>query len=224
MISRPPPSMRTIGNFDETHARVVLVRHGEPVAATLGLVGGPRGATGLTEAGRAQVRCLEERLSTSREFGEIAALYSSTLPRAIETAELLAPAFGGIEVQQRHELREHDPGELDAMTWADAAQRYRMVDFDSEPDLPVGPGGESLTAFHTRARAAIESLGDAHDGQTVVVACHGGIVAAAVGLVFGLPVSARVVLPTRYASMTELERTKKGWRLGRYNDRYPVTG
>jgi len=23
--------------------------------------------------------------------------------------------------------------------------------------------------------------------------------------------------------MTELERTKKGWRLGRYNDRYPVT-
>jgi hypothetical protein len=48
-------------------------------------------------------------------------------------------------------------------------------------------------------------------------------VAAAVGLVFGLPTSARVVLPTRYASMTELERTKKGWRLGRYNDRYPVT-
>ena len=216
--------MRTIGNVDEAHTKVVLVRHGEPVAATLGLVGGPKGDTGLTDAGRAQVRCLAERLSTSHEFGEVAALYASTLPRAIETAELLAPALGGIEVSVRHDLREHDPGELDAMTWAEAAERYRMVDFDTEPHLPVGPGGESLTEFHIRARAAIESLGDAHHGRTVVVACHGGIVAAGVGLVFKLPVSARVVLPTRYASMTELERTKKGWRLGRYNDRYPVTG
>jgi probable phosphoglycerate mutase len=215
--------MRTIGNLEDAHARIVLVRHGEPVVATLGIVGGPRGDTGLTGAGRAQVRCLAERLGASREFGEIAALYSSTLPRAIETAQLLAPAFGDIEVTQRHDLREHDPGELDGLTWTEAAERFKMVDFDNEPDLPVGPGGESLTAFHVRARAAIESLGDAHDGRTVVVACHGGIVAAAVGLVFGLPTSARVVLPTRYASMTELERTKKGWRLGRYNDRYPVT-
>ena len=146
MISRPPPSMRTIGNFDETHARVVLVRHGEPVAATLGLVGGPRGDTGLTEAGRAQVRCLEERLSTSREFGEIAALYSSTLPRAIETAELLAPAFGGIEVQQRHELREHDPGELDAMTWADRAGSR------SRPSTPARAPRSSRWATPTTAR------------------------------------------------------------------------
>jgi broad specificity phosphatase PhoE len=215
--------MRTIGNVQDAHTRIVLVRHGEPVVATLGIVGGPLGDTGLTDAGRAQVRCLADRLGTSLELGVVTALYSSTLPRAVETARLLAPAFGGLEVRERRDLREHDPGELDGLTWAEAAERFRMVDFDTEPDLPVGPGGESLTVFHERARRAIESLGDDHAGETVVVACHGGIVAAAVGLVFGLAVSARVVLPTRYASMTELERTKKGWRLGRYNDRYPVT-
>jgi probable phosphoglycerate mutase len=215
--------MRTIGNVGDAYTRIVLVRHGEPVVATLGVVGGPKGDTGLTDAGRAQVRCLADRLETSRELGEVAALYASSLPRAIETAELLAPALGGLEVRVRHDLREHDPGELDGLTWTEAAERFTMVDFDTEPDLPVGPGGESLTAFHERARGAIESLGDDHAGETVVVACHGGIVAAAVGLVFGLAVSARVVLPTRYASMTELERTRKGWRLGRYNDRYPVT-
>jgi len=38
-----------------------------------------------------------------------------------------------------------------------------------------------------------------------------------------VPPSARLPLPTRYASMTELEVTERGWRLGRYNDRYPVT-
>src|ERR1019366_8149543 len=132
--------------------------------------GGPVGDTGLTKIGRTQVRCLADRLATSRELGAGAALYASTLPRAVETAQLLAPALGGLEVRERHDLREHDPGELDGLTWTEAAERFRMVDFDTEPDLPVGPGGESLTAFHERARRAIESLGDDHAGETVVVA------------------------------------------------------
>lgn len=215
--------MRTLGNRAESLGRVVLVRHGEPVSATLGIVGGPLGDTGLTELGRTQVRLLAERLAISCELGEVGALYSSTLPRAAETAALLAFAFKGIEVTERHDLREHDTGELDGLTWAEAATRYDLPDFDAEPERALAPGAESLTEFHTRARAAVESVADEHRGETVVVACHGGIVAACVGMCFGLAVHKRLVLPTNYASMTELERTAHGWRLGRYNDRYPVT-
>ena len=195
---------------------------GEPVAAVAGLVGGPRGDTGLTDVGRDQVRRMAERLAASGELAGTAALYASTLPRARETAELLAPALGGIAVRVRHDLREHDPGELDGLSWAEAIAEHPLPDFDIEPDRPVAPGGESLTGFHERARAALADLAERHGAATVVVACHGGIVAAAVGLCFGLPTSKRVALPTRYASMTELELTDAGWRLGRYNDRFPL--
>jgi len=220
----PPRGMRTLGSHNETHTRLVLVRHGEPVSAVEGIVGGPVGDTGLTEQGRTQARTLCERLRASQELAEAAALYASTLPRAIETAELLAPGLGGLAVVVRHDLREHDPGELDGLTWTEAAARHVLPDFDTEPDRPVGPGAESLLGFHLRARAALVALADAHVAETVVIACHGGIVAAGVGMVFGLEPHVRVMLPTRYASMTELVRTERGWELGRYNDRYPVTG
>jgi probable phosphoglycerate mutase len=210
--------MRTLGT-DDAHLRLVLVRHGEPTSAVTGVVGGPVGDTGLTDVGRAQVTRLAGRLARTGELAPTAALYASTLPRAVETAELLAPALGGLAVQVRHDLREHDPGKLDGLTWAAAAARHALPDFGADPDAPI-PGGESLRGFHDRARAALRQLADAHEGETVVVACHGGIVAAGVGMVFGVPSSERVFLPTRYASMTELELTSRGWRLGRYNDGY----
>jgi len=213
--------MRTLGT-DEVTARIVLVRHGEPQAAILGIVGGPTGDTGLTGVGRDQVMRLAERLAGSGELAGTAALYASTLPRAIQTAELLSPALGGLDVEIRHDLREHDPGELDGLLWEEAAKRYPLPDLAVEPGRPVAPGGESLTGFHERARAALRDLAQRHAGETVVVACHGGIVAAGVGMIFGIPARERVFLPTRYASMTDLELTAKGWRLGRYNDRYPL--
>jgi 2,3-bisphosphoglycerate-dependent phosphoglycerate mutase len=214
--------MRTLGT-DDASARLVLVRHGEPVAATLGIVGGPTGDTGLTSLGRQQVTALAERLAASGELDGTEALYASTLPRARETAELLAPALGGLAVRVRHDLREHDPGELDGLLWEEATKRYPLPDFAVEPNRVVAPGGESLIGFHERARATLRELADQHANETVVIACHGGIVAAGVGMVFGIPTRERVFLPTRYSSMTELELTRRGWRLGRYNDRFPLT-
>lgn len=221
MTLKPPPSIRTLSSEAPT-TRIVLVRHGEPVSAVRGIVGGPTGDVGLTDAGREQVAILASRLAASREVDGAAALYASTLPRAIETAEILAPVLGGLGVTVRHDLREHDAGELDGLRWDEVADRFEMPDFDHAPHLPIGPGGESLTEFHERVRGVLAELAGTHHGQTIVIACHGGVIAAGVGLVFGLPVSARVVLPTRYASMTDVEVTDRGWRLGRYNDRYPV--
>ncbi len=201
--------------------RLVLVRHGEPACAVAGIVGGPRGDTGLTERGRDQVRAVAARLAASRELGEVAALYASTLPRAIETAELLAPALGR-SPQVRAELREQDPGELDGWRWADVVAQARWPDFEADPHATIAERGESLASFHDRARAALRDLAARHGGETVVVACHGGIVAAAVGLCFALPAERRVLLPTAYASMTEVALTPARCELVRYNDRYPL--
>ena len=55
------------------------------------IIGGPKGCTGLTNLGRVQVAALADRLYESGELRQATALYSSVLPRAVETAERLRP-------------------------------------------------------------------------------------------------------------------------------------
>ena len=47
---------------------------------------------------------------------------------------------------------------------------------EADPDLELSPGGESVAAFHRRVGAALTRIAAAHAEQTVVIACHGGVV------------------------------------------------
>ncbi len=75
-------------------SRIVLIRHGEAECNINRVVGGRQGCTGLTELGRRQVAALADRLYDTAELRDATALYSSVLPRAIETAERLRPVVG----------------------------------------------------------------------------------------------------------------------------------
>ena len=89
--------------------RIVLVRHGESRAQELGILGGHDGCTGLSDLGREQVGLLRDRLASTGELADASALYSSLMPRAIETAEILAPALGGLEVRRECDFCEGHP-------------------------------------------------------------------------------------------------------------------
>ena len=78
----------------EGASRIVLVRHGEAQCNLNHVVGGLKGCTGLTDLGRRQVAVLADRLYESGELRDATALYSSVLPRAVETAERLRPVVG----------------------------------------------------------------------------------------------------------------------------------
>jgi len=90
---RVPDGIRTIGAGSPSATRLVLVRHGEAVCNVSGVCGGRIGCQGLTDRGRAQVEALRDRLLVTGELAGTDVLYASLLPRAIETAELLAPAL-----------------------------------------------------------------------------------------------------------------------------------
>jgi 2,3-bisphosphoglycerate-dependent phosphoglycerate mutase len=204
---------------EQQATRIVLVRHGESRCNVEQVVGGRRGCTGLTPHGVEQVQALADRLLATGELAA-AALYASSLPRAIETAEILRPALeagraGALPVRVDAGLREIDPGEADGLTWREAIDRFGPVDLSR----PWTPGSEAWVDFVGRAAAAVERLADEHPGQLVVVACHGGIVEAA--MVRFLPLGEGVdwlALRTKYASMTEWERVEGRWTLLRYND------
>jgi 2,3-bisphosphoglycerate-dependent phosphoglycerate mutase len=74
--------------------RLVLVRHGEADCNVGKRFGGPLGCTGLSPEGRRQVERLRDRVARTGELAGTTALYASTLPRAIETAEILNEAIG----------------------------------------------------------------------------------------------------------------------------------
>ncbi len=228
----PPAGIRTVPVGPvEAAARLVLVRHGEAVCNVSGVCGGRVGCQGLTERGVGQVEALRHRLESTGELAGARALYASELPRAIETAALIAPALRsrgpgrsrGPEPPVRRDcgLCELHPGEADGLTWNEFAVRFGDPGWDTTPDHPIAPGGESWTGFVRRVAATLETLAARHAGELVVVACHAGVVEAS--MLAMLPIvggrdGARLGLATRHASMTTWEVGEAAWRLVAYND------
>jgi probable phosphoglycerate mutase len=189
--------------------RLLLVRHGESICSAEGIVGGERGCTGLTELGFAQARALRDRLATEGFGADV--LLASTLPRAIQTAEVLSETLG-LGVVQDADLCEFVPGEIDGTRWEDWADRF---DPSLEPDRPLSPGGESLNGFRERIRSLFERLAAIYDGKTVVAACHGGIVWMSRRLFLS---DDDEQIPVDNTSVTEWALSEGRWTLVRLND------
>ena len=205
--------------------RLVLVRHGEAQAHVDKILAGERCCRGLSELGRRQVAALRDRLARTGELGEVDALYASTLPRAAETAEILAPALGGLDVRLERELREFDPGDADGMTWEEFESRYPAPD-PWDPHHVRTPTSESWSTFGDRIEAALAGLVTAHEGRTVVVACHGGVIEHAFHL-WGISTLGGLAIDIENSAMTEFlwsepwpwhQPAPPGWRLVRHND------
>jgi broad specificity phosphatase PhoE len=115
----------------------------------------------LSEAGRAQARALGER----RRADGVAAVFTSDLGRAVETAEV---AFGdsGIPVHRDARLRECSYGVLNGAPVARvAADRRRRID---EPF----PDGESYRDVVARTRDLLRDLAAGWDGRRLVLIGH----------------------------------------------------
>lgn len=176
-----------------------------------GIVGGVRGCTGLTERGFAQARALRDRLE--REGFRADALLASTLPRAHQTADIIAEALG-LDVEQSDELVEFIPGEIDGTRWDDWTDRF---DVAAEPDRSFSPGGESLSVFKNRVSAVLDRFAAHHDGQTVVAVCHGGVIGVSLYQIFGLA-DGTLAVDVHHTSITEWHLRDERWHLVRFND------
>jgi probable phosphoglycerate mutase len=143
---------------------IVLLRHGE-TALNAARVLQPAD-TPLSERGRAQAQAAARHLATRRP----AAIVSSDLPRALQTAEALAAATG-LPIAHEPLLQERHFGEL-------RGRPYDSLDFDPLTMEEAPPGGESAAAFGARvarAFARIVALRGGLGGDLVVVT-HGLVI------------------------------------------------
>jgi broad specificity phosphatase PhoE len=103
----------------------------------------------------------------------LAAVYSSPLLRAMQTARAIAQPHG-LKVQTVAELTEIDVGSWEGLAWEqiEAAwpDEYRrfMEDPASNPYL----GGETMEQVHQRVAPAWDALLKRHAGQTIAVVTH----------------------------------------------------
>jgi len=205
--------------------RLVLVRHGESVSTVNRSIGGPRTCAGLSELGRRQCEALRDRLAATGELTDVV-LYASGYPRAIQTAELIAPALGGAEVLIDDRFGEHDPGpDCDGLTYDEFIERHGMPDWESDVHAVTFPGGETLAELHFRVGQAVSAAVNDHLGCTIVVCCHGGVVNAVLRMALRAPATGGFELFTANTSLTEMLLVGPGrWRIARYNDAAHLAG
>ena len=204
--------------------RLILIRHGESRVTVDRVIGGPRTCNGLSELGRQQAQRLADRLEATSEIAATA-LYASAYPRAIETAEIIAPVFA-LPVVVDAGFGEHDPGpDCDGLSFSAFVDRYGMPDWETDPHAVTFPGGETVAEFHFRVGAALSRVVREHAGGAIVVACHGGVVDAAFRALLRLPAHGGFELHTSNTALTEFVSTRRSrWRLIRYNDAAHLDG
>lgn len=162
--------------------RVVFWRHGR---TEWNLVNRFQGAMDvpLDDVGRAQALAAAPALARLQP----AAIVSSDLSRAAETAQALA-AVTGLPVVTDPDLRETDGGQWQGLT------REEII--ASTPELFLGwvaghdvrpPGGEVRSEVVTRVVAAVtRHVAGLPEGGTLVVVSHGGSIRGGIGGLLGL--------------------------------------
>jgi broad specificity phosphatase PhoE len=149
-------------------------------------------------------------------------LLASTLPRAIETAEIIAPGLGIATFDRVRDLCEVHPGEADGLEWAEYGTRYGSFDMEAEPERVFAPEGESWNTFHARVRAMLERIAREYTDQVVVAVCHAGVIMASMRLLLGTPLGDRTAAQLRPSNtgLTEWEHDgeRARWTLHSFNE------
>jgi broad specificity phosphatase PhoE len=156
-------------------ARIHLVRHGR-VHNPRRVVYGRLPGWHLSAKGRRQA----EAVARSLAGRGVAALFSSPLERARETAEILAGVLR-LPVQVRHDLTESAlAARWEGLSWLEVWTR-RHHEWDTYRKRPLEmEAPEPLLRLAARMSSALRALAAAHPGQQVVAVSHGDPIKAAV--------------------------------------------
>jgi 2,3-bisphosphoglycerate-dependent phosphoglycerate mutase len=148
---------------------LIIVRHGQSEGNRDRMFTG-HGPSPLTERGRAEARATAKCLAAK----PIDALYSSDLPRAVQTAEPIAELSGQTIIQDPT-LREKNFGDLTGMSFAELESKH--------PDVWRGllarnpnfqpPGGESHVQCRQRVGGFLTRLFETRPNGRVVLVTHG---------------------------------------------------
>jgi broad specificity phosphatase PhoE len=151
---------------------ILLARHGETDWNLEGRFQGQLDPP-LNETGRRQATALADALAGDG----VAAVYSSDLRRAAETAAIVAARLS-LPVTPDRRLREIDVGAWSGLTRAEVEERFPASYAHWLEGELAGHDGESREQLAARVHEAVISIAAAHPAESVLVVTHGGAVRA----------------------------------------------
>lgn len=189
---------------------LILVRHGESEGNIRRIMQGQLDMP-LTEAGREQARLVAARIASM----PVAAVYSSPLSRAFETAQAIAAAHD-VTVNGVGGLQEGGWGEGQGLTWAEVTLRWDVG--AGRPLHEVIPGAETPESLRSRAADAVDALLDRHASDVAVCVSHAGTLAQVIAHLLGMPMGRLPRLRTGNTAVTVVEGSSEEPVISLLND------
>jgi len=161
--------------------KFLLIRHAITDAVGKHLSGRMPGVQ-LNEEGCLQAQQLAQRLVAL----PLAAIYSSPLERAVQTAEPIARALQ-LPIIESNAFLELNFGEwtgagFDSLTGTNTFQRFNT--FRSHTRIP---GGETMLEAQARFVGGLQQLCTQHNGQAVAIVSHADLIKSAIAYYLGVP-------------------------------------
>ena len=200
--------------------RLLLARHGETAWNENGRFQGARVTVGLSERGQRQAAALAKAIAPLKPV----AIFSSPLPRAMETACAIAQPLG-LEPSPVDALREMEIGQMEGLTGREMEERFPefTVRWRQDPSSVSMPGGESFSQLQARAWVVVEEVSKRHIEDTVVFVSHHFTLQTILCSVLGLPLSRVRTLRVDLASLSTVELRDGVSRLHLLNDRCHIS-
>ncbi|HEY3415479.1 MAG TPA: histidine phosphatase family protein [Armatimonadota bacterium] len=184
---------------------IYLIRHGQSTGNGQGCFLGWSDHP-LTDLGKAQAQAAAGRLAS---LGAVP-IYSSDLPRAMETAGIIAQRLGRTDVVTDARWREMNCGVLSGQPWEELSRDEELSRRLAEDQFGTEmPGGESCVQMVERVRSAFDEIcrGDA---QAVVIVTHAGPICAVLAHCLLIPPERFWALTSEHGGITRLSITD-GW-------------
>jgi probable phosphoglycerate mutase len=174
---------------------LILIRHGRPERSEA--TADPH----LNSLGHEQAARVARWLADE----PVDAVWSSTMRRAVQTAEPFA-AQAGHAIRQHAAIVEFDQA---AGTYV-PTEELKRENFALWQALATGGHGVDMNAFQARVVAGMEEIVAAHPGHRVAVFCHGGVINMWTTHVLGM--TPRIFFEADYTSINRFVCARSGQR------------
>ena len=157
----------------------------------------------LSQTGKLQANRIAEYLKVQ----PLAAIYSSPLDRAMDTAAPLA-RVKGLVVQDSEAFIEVDQGTWTGLSWQELQKDPNWALYNTYRSGTSCPNGEMAVEVQARAVRALDQMLKKHEHQHIAVVSHADVIRAAVCYYAGVPLdlSLRIEIATGSVSVLELRR------------------
>lgn len=156
----------------------------------------------LSDLGHRQAKLLSDYLKRTH----FDAVYTSPMKRVQQTLAPHLPHLKNHPVTMQ-DLREVDFGCWTGLSWEEVLDQHKVSAYDWLHQLEDAAikDAECGKTFRARVEPCLKQILHDHNGQTVAIFCHGGVIRMILSILLDLPLRKMSLFEVDYASLTQID-------------------